>query len=121
VRVVDRGRDGDRACGASVDMAEGERERLKAIGGEVVLVEEDCVMRRSTCTKLPGMTVEIIIEVDWVDDARVDNRAHRAVPASVRVDQGGREEDDLVAPADDDQRDSRAEAQFCACTCGAVE
>jgi len=88
---------------------------------EVVLVEENCVVCRSTCAKLPCMTVEIIIEVDWADDARVDNRARRAVPAAVRVGQGGGEEDDFVAPADDDQRDSRAEAQFCTCTCGAVE
>ena len=78
-------------------------------------------MHRSTCTKLPGMTVEIIIEVDWADNARVDNRASRAVPAVVGVGQGGGEKDDPVALADDDQRDSRAEAQFCACTCGAVE
>ena len=88
---------------------------------EIILVEEDCVVCRFTCAKLPSMTVEIIIEEGWADDARVDNRACRAVPAAVCVGQGGGEEDNLVAPADNDQRDSRAEAQFCACTCGAVE
>jgi hypothetical protein len=62
------------------------------------------------------MAVEIKLKVGRSHDASVDDRACGAVPAAVRVRGGGREEERLVGPADDDERDGRAEARFHACS-----
>jgi len=83
---------------------------------EVVLVEEDSIVRRLARSKLPSMAVEIKAKVSWSDDARVNDRARGAIPAAVGVRIGGGEEEGLVAPANDDERDGRAEAQFHACS-----
>lgn len=62
------------------------------------------------CTELPGVAIEIIIEVSWVDDGRVDDCPCRTVPAAVGISIGGREEDNLVALSDDNERDGWSEA-----------
>jgi hypothetical protein len=82
---------------------------------KVVLVDEDCVMRRLARSDLPGMAVQIIVDVGRADDARVDDSACGTVPAAVGVGVGSGEEEGLVTPADDDERNGWPEAQFCTC------
>jgi hypothetical protein len=74
---------------------------------EFVLIEENVVVGRTTCTKDSPMTLEVEVEFHRVDHIAVDNRAGEAISASVALVISAREEANMVSLANDNKRDCR--------------
>jgi hypothetical protein len=56
------------------------------------------------------VAVEVIIKLDRVNDARVNNRASRAIPRAVSVGRASGKEDGLVALPNNHECNRRVEA-----------
>jgi hypothetical protein len=80
---------------------------------ELVLVEEYVVVCRFARAEYPCVAQKVVVRFDSASDICVDDHARMAVPAAVGVGVGGGKEHDFT---DDNKRDRRLEAQFCACT-----
>lgn len=50
---------------------------------ELVLIDEDIVVRRLARAKQSRVTIEVIVKLHWADDACVDYCAGGAIPATV--------------------------------------
>jgi hypothetical protein len=79
---------------------------------ELVLIQENIIVRRSTGTEDSSVTQEIEVELDGVNDITVDNGAGDAVSASITLILLSREEANVVPLPNDNESDSRFHTQF---------
>lgn len=86
--------------------------RRSGYARKVVLIGENIVMRWSTGSEQPSMTLQIKVELRRVCNLPVDNGTRRAIPASVSVLGLLWEEPDMVALADHNHRNFRLDTEF---------
>jgi hypothetical protein len=84
---------------------------------EVILVEEDVVVSWLARAEQACMAIEIIIVFNRTHHIRVYNRARVAVPFSVTIAFGPREEDHFVVLGNDNMCDRGVEVKARTCVC----
>lgn len=79
IGIVYRGWDRYGSRSTSINMAEGERQRLKGIRSELVIIMQDRVMGRSASTQETAVALQIEVEFDRMSDFSIDDEAGRCV------------------------------------------
>jgi len=105
VGVIGRGDDRDGACAALIRIAQIVCHLLDFIGFEVVVVEQNKVMRWSRCSFETSMTQKEEVVLSRMADGRVNHSACRDVASLVTISLLDREEPRVVALLHDDERD----------------
>jgi len=88
-------------------MTEGERKRLEPIGTEVVFIAQHVVMGRPTSTKETTMALKIKVELGWMRDFSINDRACWTITAPVGLPFVLGEESNVMPFTDDDDGDCR--------------
>jgi len=116
--VVNRRWNGYRTGGSGVNMTKGKRELLHGVGGEIVLVQKDIVMRRAGRSEQSCMGLEIEIKFGRRYDVSVHDSTGRAISATISISRL-REEAYMMTLADNDERDlwHYGELHGSTCTC----
>ena len=105
VCIIGRRRVRDDSGAASVQMAQFVGQVLQCVRGEIVLVEQNVVVRGTGGAHDTGMTLKIKIKLEGMDNPFVNHSSRLAVSCPVAVTGMNREEASVMAFLNDDNGD----------------
>lgn len=105
VRVIRWRHIGNRPSASGVQVAQLVAQILKFVRGELVVIIQHVVMSRARGTEKSGVTLEVKVKLDWMNDLQINHGPGHAVANAITLLASHREEARVMTLLNDDQGD----------------